>query len=71
MIFHNFSEFQIDRPSKYGGNIVYDNFMRLENDYNQKKIHPKDLKDSVSIYLNKVIEPIRNHFSNWTILDEL
>jgi tyrosyl-tRNA synthetase len=45
--------------------------MKLENDYNQKKIHPKDLKDSVSIYLNKVIEPIRNHFSNWTILDEL
>jgi tyrosyl-tRNA synthetase len=71
VIFHNFSDFQIDRPSKYGGNIVYDNYMRLENDYNQKKIHPKDLKDSVSIYLNKVIEPIRNHFSKWTILDEL
>jgi tyrosyl-tRNA synthetase len=71
VIFHNFSEFQIDRPSKYGGNTVYDNYMKLENDYNQKKIHPKDLKDSVSIYLNKVIEPIRNHFSNWTILDQL
>ena len=71
VIFHNFSEFQIDRPSKYGGNIVYDNYMKLENDYNQNKIHPKDLKDTVSIYLNKVIEPIRNHFSNWTILDEL
>jgi tyrosyl-tRNA synthetase len=71
VIFHNFSEFQIDRPSKYGANIVYDNYMKLENDYNQKKIHPKDLKDSVSIYLNKVIEPIRNHFSNWTVLDEL
>lgn len=71
VIFHNFSEFQIDRPSKYGGNIVYDNYMKLENDYKQNKIHPKDLKDSVAIYLNKVIEPIRNHFSNWTILDEL
>lgn len=71
IIFHKFSEFQIDRPSKYGGNMTYDNFMNLENDYNQKKIHPKDLKDSVSIYLNKVIEPIRSHFSKWTILDEL
>lgn len=71
IIFHKFSEFQIDRPSKYGGNINYDNFMNLENDYIQKKIHPKDLKDSVSIYLNKVIEPIRSHFSKWTILDEL
>jgi tyrosyl-tRNA synthetase len=71
IIFHRFSEFQIDRPSKYGGNINYDNFMNLENDYIQKKIHPKDLKDSVSIYLNKVIEPIRSHFSKRTILDEL
>jgi tyrosyl-tRNA synthetase len=29
------------------------------------------LKDSVSIYLNKVIEPIRNHFRDLKILDEL
>jgi tyrosyl-tRNA synthetase len=71
VIFHRFSQFQIDRPSKYGGNIVYDNYMNLENDYNQKKIHPKDLKDTVSIYLNKTIEPIRDHFKDWTILDEL
>jgi tyrosyl-tRNA synthetase len=71
IIFHNFSEFQIERPTKYGGNMTYDNYISLENDYNQKKIHPKDLKDSVSVYLNKVIEPIRSHFSKWSILDEL
>jgi tyrosyl-tRNA synthetase len=71
VIFHRFSQFQIDRPSKYGGNIVYDNYMNLEHDYNQQKIHPKDLKDNVSIYLNKAIEPIRDHFKDWTILDEL
>ena len=71
VIFHRFSQFQIDRPSKYGGNIVYDNYMNLEHDYNQKKIHPKDLKDTVSIYLNKAIDPIRDHFKDWTILDEL
>ncbi|HSA72527.1 MAG TPA: tyrosine--tRNA ligase [Nitrososphaeraceae archaeon] len=71
VIFHNFSQFQIERQSKYGGNIVYDDFTKLESDYNQKKIHPKDLKDSVSIYLNKIIEPIRNHFEDWTILDDL
>jgi len=50
---------------------VYDDFTKLESDYNQKMIHPKDLKDSVSIYLNKIIEPIRNHFGDWTILDDL
>ena len=71
IIFHNFFVFLIERPSKYGGNMTYDNYTNLENDYNQKKLHPKDLKDSVSIYLNKVIEPIRSHFSKWSILDEL
>jgi tyrosyl-tRNA synthetase len=71
VIFHKFSHFQIDRPNKYGGNIVYDDYMNLEYDYNQKKIHPKDLKDTVSIYLNKTIEPIRNYFKDWTILDEI
>ena len=71
IIFRNFSEFQIERPSKYGGNMTYDKYMNLEKDYNQKKIHPKDLKDSVSIYLNRVIEPIRAHFTKWSILDDL
>jgi tyrosyl-tRNA synthetase len=71
VIFHKFSHFQIDRLNKYGGNIVYDDYMNLEYDYNQKKIHPKDLKDTVSIYLNKTIEPIRNYFKDWTILDEI
>jgi tyrosyl-tRNA synthetase len=71
VVFHNFSEFKIDRLSKYGGNIVYEDYVNLEHDYDQKNIHPKDLKDSVSIYLNKVIEPIRNHFKDWTLLNEL
>lgn len=71
IVFHNFSKFKIDRPSKYGGNIIYEDYTNLERDYIQKNIHPKDLKDSVSIYLNKVIEPIRNHFKDWTILKEL
>jgi tyrosyl-tRNA synthetase len=51
--------------------MTYDKYIDLEKDYNQKKIHPRDLKDSVSIYLNRVIEPIRAHFTKWSILDEL
>src|SRR6476646_2051327 len=44
VVFHNFSQFKIDRPSKYGGNIVYEDYVNLEHDYDQKNIHPKDLK---------------------------
>ena len=51
VIFQRFSEFKIERPSKYGGNISYFTFEDLENDYKKMKIHPLDLKKSVSLYL--------------------
>ncbi|MGD1835430.1 MAG: tyrosine--tRNA ligase [Nitrososphaeraceae archaeon] len=62
VIFQRFSEFTIERPSKYGGNISYYNYDDLEKDYKKIKIHPLDLKKSVSFYLNEIISPIREHF---------
>ncbi|MGD1838751.1 MAG: tyrosine--tRNA ligase [Nitrososphaeraceae archaeon] len=62
VIFQRFSEFTIERPSKYGGNISYYNYDDLERDYKKIKIHPLDLKKSVSFYLNEIISPIREHF---------
>ena len=62
VIFQRFSEFKIERSSKYGGNISYFTFEDLENDYKKIKIHPLDLKKSVSLYLEEIISPIREHF---------
>ena len=62
VVFHCNDEFTISRPSKFGGNITYYNYNDLEADYSNKKIHPLDLKQSTSYYINKIIEPIRNHF---------
>lgn len=71
VIFHEFSEFEIERDSKYGGNIMYNNHLELQRDYQGKKIHPMDLKNAASSYINKIIDPIRKHFSRWSILDDL
>jgi len=64
IIFHSFKEFIIERPSKYGGTIAYSNYSELKEDYDKQKIHPQDLKRFTSLYLCKIIEPIRNHFKN-------
>src|ERR671920_2501149 len=62
VIFHQFTEVVIERPSKYGGNILYCNYPNGEHDFIKNKIHPADLKNATAVYLNKIIEPVRNHF---------
>jgi len=62
VVFHEFDEFVIERPTKYGGSITYTSYKDLEHDFVIKKIHPMDLKNSTANYVNKIIEPIRKHF---------
>jgi tyrosyl-tRNA synthetase len=64
IIFHQYDEIIVERPSKYGGNISYDSIDQIKLDYEQKKIHPKDLKLTTSRYLDKILSPIRSHLQN-------
>lgn len=60
VIFHEFPEFVVERPTKFGGNVSYTQYAQLESDFAQKKLHPSDLKTSVETYLIKIIKPIRD-----------
>jgi tyrosyl-tRNA synthetase len=62
VIFHAFTEFVIERPSRYGGNITYTKYADIERDFVEKRIHPLDIKNATSVYIDKIIRPIRNHF---------
>ena len=62
IVFHEFAEFIIERPTKYGGNTTYTSYNDVEQDFIRKKIHPMDLKNATATYINKIIEPIRNYF---------
>ncbi len=68
VIFHEFNEISIERSEKFGGNVTYTDSSQLELDFSQKKLHPSDLKQTVSNYLIKIISPIREKL---TINDEL
>ena len=58
----------MERPEKFGGNVNYSNIEQLEKDFEEKKLHPTDLKQTVSNYLIKIVSPIREKLR---ISDEL
>jgi len=59
IVFHEFNEVIVERPAKFGGNVTYLNYQDLERDFLQKKLHPSDLKATVSKYVTDIIRPIR------------
>ncbi|MBI2675023.1 MAG: tyrosine--tRNA ligase [Candidatus Aenigmarchaeota archaeon] len=62
IIFRHFKEMKIERPAKFGGDISFGNYKELEDAFRTGELHPADLKNAVAIYLDKIVEPIRNHF---------
>ena len=51
--------FIVKRSEKFGGDMAYGSYEELEKDYLEKKLHPMDLKNSVSDEVNRLLEPIR------------
>lgn len=62
IIFERFDSLKIERPEKYGGNLEFGSFSELEKVFGEKKVHPMDLKASVSEKINELIKPVREHF---------
>jgi tyrosyl-tRNA synthetase len=58
----NNEKFIIERPEKFGGNVEFNSYEELEQMFIEKKIHPMDLKNNVSRYFVKILEPLRKHF---------
>lgn len=50
---------KVERSSKYGGDVEFASYTELENMYRDKKLHPMDLKNAVSLAIDRQIEPIR------------
>ncbi len=63
ILFERFKSIKIKRPAKFGGDVEFSSFVELERAYGAGKIHPMDLKNCVADYLDKLIEPVRKHFS--------
>ncbi|MBI3190113.1 hypothetical protein HYZ41_00255 [archaeon] len=58
-----FKEIQIDRPSKFGGTVTYVKFDEMAKDFSDGALHPIDLKNATTEHINKLLDPVRKHFS--------
>ncbi|CAH6421746.1 Tyrosyl-tRNA synthetase [uncultured virus] len=63
--------FNINRPEKYGGLTVYENFENIKSDFVEKKLHPGDLKLGLLDCLVNLLKPIRDKFEETEMKDLL
>lgn len=63
IIFEKQKELLIQRPEKFGGELLLKGFEDLAKEYSTGKLHPMDLKKAVARAINTYLEPIRKHFS--------
>ena len=62
IIFGVKDKFKIERDKKFGGNIIFNNYNNLEEEFVDKKIHPSDLKNNLSKELTNIFSKVRNYF---------
>lgn len=55
--------FIINRKQEFGGPLQYTSYTDVETDFQAKKIHPLDLKNTVAEYLIQLLEPVRDYFT--------
>uniref|UniRef100_A0A8D3C1C3 Tyrosine--tRNA ligase n=1 Tax=Scophthalmus maximus TaxID=52904 RepID=A0A8D3C1C3_SCOMX len=57
-------EFCVKKDAKWGGDKIYTVFEEVEKDFAEEVVHPGDLKASVEVALNQLLEPIRKKFES-------
>lgn len=66
------SIFTINRPEQYGGNISYESFEELAEQFKGNKLSSVDLKQGVSSWLNSLLENVRNKLNtNPTFIESI
>lgn len=62
MIFGRFDSFEVERPTKFGGNLSFGSYEDLEKAFVAGELHPADLKGAVAGYINELVKPVREAF---------
>jgi len=62
LIFPRNEALEVERPSKYGGDIAFESFEELAEAYAAGGLHPLDLKNGVAEAVVGLLEPVRRYF---------
>lgn len=52
-------KFVVKRDEKFGGNLEYESYEKIEKDFILKKLHPLDLKNAVAEEISGLLKPIQ------------
>jgi tyrosyl-tRNA synthetase len=63
-VLNYFGEFVVERSEDFGGNKTYTTYEDLESDFKEGLLHPGDLKNALILGMNKILQPVRDHFTN-------
>ena len=63
IIFPMLEKLKITRPEKFGGDLEFEDYSKLEEAYVNGDLHPLDLKNAITNELIKIISPIRKNFN--------
>jgi tyrosyl-tRNA synthetase len=55
-------ELEIERKEEYGGDLHYEEFDEMAEDFRSGELHPLDLKEAVADEVIDRFEPVREHF---------
>jgi tyrosyl-tRNA synthetase len=62
IIFKEIKVMKIERSTKFGGDIEFENYEQLKQAYVKGELHPMDLKNGVTNELETLIKPVREYF---------
>lgn len=62
IVFPLHSKFKIERSKKFGGDVIFDNFLDLEKSFSLKQLHPMDLKNAITEQLLNIFSKVRTYF---------
>lgn len=70
-IFPKFGNVKIERQAKFGGDVSFSTYKELEQYYREEKMHPQDLKNAASLYMSKILAPVREHLVKMGYIKEV
>jgi tyrosyl-tRNA synthetase len=62
IVFRKKDEFKVERPEKFGGDVIYRSYRELTDAYLQGDLHPADLKSGTTRELTEILAPSREYF---------
>ncbi|KAL6299166.1 tyrosyl-tRNA synthetase [Sparassis latifolia] len=66
--------FSVHRKEEFGGSLHYATFEQLQQDFAEKRLHPKDLKTAVADAIVRLLAPIKDAFNEnpeWQEVEKL